>query len=148
MERISTPETGELSLAATVFLLGISALGARSTGVAWVYEQQRNASQQCLVRYELSQLSKAPSVVLVTLAFANRYPLADTRQVFQGQRGAGVFGMGDKLLRNAMVHVTTKTRLMPRHLFQAPLGTFGMGRLVGLPGTSTALRTTSTGVPV
>ena len=83
----ATPETGELGLTATIPLIDKATVATGPAGVPWVHEHDRNACPLSLVVDERSQLPEAPTRVLVALAFANRRPATDVRQLFQHKRG-------------------------------------------------------------
>src|SRR2546426_2510128 len=136
---MATPETGELGLTATIPFIDIATAPTLPATVPWVYKDHWDTSTMRLIDDKLSQLPKAPSTMLVALAFANRRPVADARQVFQGKRSLRVFGMGDKLCRDVVVHPPAKTRLLSRHLSQTAFGLFRTPRLEGLAVGLTAL---------
>ena len=132
MTRVATPETGELSLTAAIAFIGIATATTCTAAVLWVDKDHRDTSALRLVDNKLSQLPKAPPTLLVALAFANRRPVTYARQVFQGKRGLRVFGMGDKLCGNVVIHPPAKTRLLPGHLSQTAFGLFRPPRLESL----------------
>ena len=139
MGRMPTPDAKELRLTAPIAFVHKATPATCPAAVAWVHEDHRDTGLLCFVADKLPQLVEAPSVMPVALAFANRHPVANVRQVFQHKRGFRVFGTGHKLFRDHMIYVTTKARFIARHLFESPLGTPGVCRLIGLPSTTTAL---------
>jgi hypothetical protein len=75
------------------------------------------------------QLIESPRVLLPPLALANRYPVTDTAEVFQGDTPAGVFSLCNNTLTDSVVDIRGKTSLFAGTLFEKPLGllrTFGL----------------------
>src|SRR5262245_58512322 len=80
-----------------------------ATGLAGrggVYQDQRHTGQRRLVGNEGAKLEKGPTMQHSPLAFANRSPAADMRQIFQRNSSAGAFRRADKGLAHTVVHVT------------------------------------------
>src|SRR4029434_4086009 len=100
---------------------------------------QRDPSSLRFVAEKLSQLSEAPIMLLRPLPFENRHPVTYPRQVFQGQRGLRVFGILDEACGQTVIRPALKARLASGHLLQAPFGTPGANRLVGLASGMVAL---------
>jgi hypothetical protein len=94
---VATPATGELSLTTAIAFIDRATATTRTAAVPRVNQDHRHPGTLRFVDDKRSQLSEAPPTMLVALAFANRRPVADARQIFQGKRGLRVFGMGDKL---------------------------------------------------
>src|SRR5262245_64957053 len=85
MRRMSTTYAGEFSLTATVPFIDMPTLCARATGMLGINKDHGNTQSLRLVGNERRQLPKAPTLMLVALAFVNRYPLADHRHLFKYQ---------------------------------------------------------------
>ena len=84
-----------------------------SAAIARVHEAARDTCALRLIHDKGSQLPKAPTLMLVALAFANRRPVPDARQVFQGKGGLRVFSSRHKLFRNDVIYRTPKPGFSP-----------------------------------
>jgi hypothetical protein len=142
MERMSAPETGELVLTPSIPFIDIATPRAGPAGVAWVHEHNRNPCLLGFIPDKRPQLPEAPTGMLVALAFANRYPAANVRQLFEHQRGLRVFGIRHKLFRNAIIGPPPKAAFPSCQLFQPTLGRFRARRLIGLAMGHTPLANT------
>lgn len=136
---VPTAETGELGLRATVPFIDIPAAATGPAGIPGINKHQRNAKPLGFVGDKLPQLPEAPRMMLIALAFANRGPAANVRQVFQGQRSLRVFSMRDKFFSNRMVDGSSEPGFVPGHLLESPLGAPCSRGLVGLARRHTAL---------
>ena len=68
-----------------------------------------------------------PTMLDATLCLANRYPLADALQVFEGDTASGAFGFRDQPFADGVVNVTGEPSLLPPPLLRETLG--GLGAL-------------------
>ena len=101
------------------------ALRACLARVPWVHGDQRNAITLRLVGQESPQLVEAPTVVCAALRPSNRCPIADARQVFDGNSTSGVFGLPHDSLADPVVEIAGKPRLLEPARPQQALGRFG-----------------------
>lgn len=84
---------------------------AGSTRVLWIHKSNRNACQFSLVLDEAPKLTKAPRMLDTPLVLVNRYPTADTFEVFKGNPAVGVFSFRNQQLGNNVVRVSCEKRL-------------------------------------
>jgi hypothetical protein len=106
-----------------------------------VYKDQRYTGYGCLVYQKLSELSKAPGMVITSLSLRNRCPVPDSLKIFKGYQGTGVFGLRDHVLGDTMVSVLGKPSHPAREVLQMSLGALGstvlepgLERIRSLPG--------------
>lgn len=108
---VSAGHTGEGTLIGTIGFRDMPALRTGLRRVAWVNRDDRNAHQRCLVLDFCPEITKGPAMQLSPVRLPNRYPVADTRQVFNGDPTSGVFGALYKLLADTVVHISGKAVL-------------------------------------
>src|SRR5512135_2953157 len=113
-------------------LLAVSALGARTRGIARVDRDDRDAGEGRLVGDERAELVERPARETTPLCLASRCPTADPREVFAADRVAGVFGLGDESFADDVVLVGPEAGLSHAGLVEPPLGSPGPGPLAGL----------------
>ena len=93
-------------------------------GISRINQDDRHASRLRLVRHELPQLVKRPTVVMVALSFADFRALSDAIQVLQGNLSlCGCCGR-DELLTDPVVDRSHVTCLSAGEPFQKPFGFF------------------------
>ncbi len=85
MALVTTAETGELGLTATIPFVHKATTGTGPTGVVRVDQHQWDTCSLRFVVQEVSQLPKAPVILLRPLPLTNRHPVAYTGQVFEDQ---------------------------------------------------------------
>ena len=119
----------ELGLAPAVGLVDVVATRTGARRVAWIDRDNWHTRKCTFVGQERPELEERPSGVHRSLALLDRYPTADTQEILQGDSTAGAFGLGDDVLRNGVVHVGTKTGLVPRETLEMPLGRLGSAGL-------------------
>src|SRR5271154_6193058 len=78
----AAPGADKLRLRAAVRLVDVAALRARSARVARVHGHKSDAREQRLVGEKPAQLEERPRVQRRALSLANRYPIANAREVF------------------------------------------------------------------
>lgn len=127
-------DAGERGLGLPVGLIDRSATRAGPARVARVDCDHGNASQLRLVGDELAELRECPPVHTVALALSGPNPLADVRQVFDGNCKAVAFSRSSDLLRDAVARVLSEPGLLPGEFLEAPLGRLGASGLE--PGTT------------
>jgi hypothetical protein len=109
----------------TVPLVDVPAAGTFPRCVAGIHQNDRYASQGGLVPDELAQLVERPGVQVGALSPTNRYPIADTAQVFELDPTTGAFGYTDECLGDAVVDVPRVAGLLTAAFLQQPSGGFG-----------------------
>src|SRR5712691_725757 len=93
-------------------------------GISRINQDDRHASRLRLVRHELPQLVKRPTVVMVALSFADFRALSDAIQILQGNLSlCGCCGR-DELLTDPVVDRSHVTCLSAGEPFQKPFGFF------------------------
>lgn len=130
----------------SVRLVDHPALGARSGRVSRIDCDQWNPDHARLVSDELAKLGECPPMQTVALCLSGLNPLADVRQILDGNREAVAFGVRNDLLGDTMVHVLAKAGLLPAELLQAPLGGFAASTLQSGATTSIVLASGLDGV--
>jgi len=113
--------TGEEGLRLPVGFIHRPAGRARPAGVLRVHQDHRDPRQSCFVTDEGPQLPEGPAMQRRPLAATNREPIADAREVLQGNRPTGVFRGGDEGLADAMVGVGGESPFLPRPLLEQAL---------------------------
>lgn len=116
--RVAARPTYKFTLALSVGFLAMATLVACTACVFWVNSDDWHTVQPSLVGHKLSQLRKCPATHLCPLVTPKPSPIADVRQVFQRNPTCGVFGVHNERLRNAVIEVTTKARLLIANAIQ------------------------------
>ena len=101
----------ELALATTVFFGAMTTGHTGSTGVSGVNDIQADACRFTLVRQKLTQLMERPREPLVTLVLSHRNSLTNTYKVFDCDCPLTSESLLNKMLADAMVHITLIPRL-------------------------------------
>lgn len=114
-----------------ISLLAMAAMTAHPAGVPGVHKKYRNAAQHSLILDKGSQLPKTPSRMSCSLTPTNRYPLADSLQVLQGNPRGGAFGQRYDDFRNAVIAISPEIRFLSTYFFQVSLGRFSPFLLKG-----------------
>lgn len=83
----------------------MATLGTFTTGIARVYDDDRNASQPSFVFNECLELCERPRMQNCTLLTPNRDPGADMSQFFNCDTPASVFSFGNDLLGNYVIGI-------------------------------------------
>lgn len=112
--------TLELRLRTTVPPIAVATHHARPRRVPWVHDDKTNACERCLVRHESSKLKERPSTVTCPLALANRYPVADSAQVFQSDSAAGVSSLLHERLGDGVIDAGSEAGLPARESLEVP----------------------------
>ncbi len=108
-----------------VALIDGAATRASAARVARVDGDKRHAFVRGLVAQEGSQLPEGPTAKGAALRLSNRCPVADARQVLDGDSTSGVFSLPHDLLADAMVEVGGKPPLLAPPLAQQAHGRLG-----------------------
>lgn len=122
---VSAVYTGEPIPRWSVAFVDAAAFRTGPRRVAGIDADQRHAIQRRLISHESPQLGKSPTVVRSPLAFPNRCPFANVRQVFQPDAASGVFSLAHDYLADAVVHVRREACLFQSAALQKPLSRLG-----------------------
>src|SRR5690349_5982913 len=110
---IATAQTGEFGLRTAVAFIDMATTRACTAGIAGIDKTARYTGPLRFVHNKVRQLPKAPTLVLIALAFANRGPIANALQLFQGKGSLRVLRTRNKVFGNAVVHPSAKTGFFP-----------------------------------
>jgi hypothetical protein len=87
--------------------------------VAWVNIDHRHTAKLCLVIDKLTQLVKRPAMQTRTLRLSSRDPVADTRQIFEGNTASSALSLFYKFFTDRVVNVLGKTLFFTRQFLEA-----------------------------
>jgi len=76
-----------------------------------VHQHNSHTGECSLVLDKVAKLAECPGVMLPPLAPANRHPVSDAPEVFQGNTATGVFGLCNKPLADYVVDVAGEAPL-------------------------------------
>lgn len=122
-------DAGERLLSLAIGLIDHATARASAARVARIDCNNRNAGQLRLVRQELAELGKRPPMQTAALCFPGLNPLANVRQVLDGNRKSGAFGARNDLLGDAVVDVLAEASLLSAEFLQSPFGGLGASAL-------------------
>ena len=122
MECEAALQAGKLVLGLSVLLGGMPRVRALAAAVAGIDRDQQNTCQRSLLAQKGAKLMERPTAQSGTLLFPNRYPVVDALQLFQGDAALGAFGLGNDLLQDAVIDVSSKTSFFATELFELPFG--------------------------
>lgn len=91
-----------------------------------VYRDNGHAEKFRFVFDLLSQIGERPVIQSVSLAFTNRYPVADITQLFKSDGAASVFSLNHKLFGDNVVLEFLKAFLLARKLLEFSLRGFSL----------------------
>jgi len=100
------------------------AFRARPARVSRIDCDDRNAGQFCLVFNESPEFGERPFRHPISLSLPEPCPLADARQLFDGDAAIRVCGLLNDLFRDAVIGVRLKSTLTTREIFQLAPDTF------------------------
>jgi len=103
----------------SIALVDVPAGRAGARGVTGINRNHRHACQPCLVLDKGPELEERPAMQRGSLSATNRYPIADTAQVFESDPASGVLRGSHDALANRVVGVGGKTALFARQLLEA-----------------------------
>lgn len=92
----------------------------------------RNAEQLRFVGQENPQLTEAPVKMPRSLGLANRSPLRNATEIFNGDPQIVPSGLRDKSFADAVIRVCLEARLASRQLLESALGTLCADKLKSL----------------
>jgi len=122
---VATAETPKQVSPWSVSPLVSSTKRTRVAGSSRIHRDHRNSSESRFVFNELSELVESPRAEATTLGSANRYPLPDAFEVFNGDPSMGVFSLSHQTLGDVVVNVSSESFLSPRELLEMSLRTSG-----------------------
>jgi methyl-accepting chemotaxis protein len=91
--------------------------------IARIDRSQENTSKHSLVGQEGAKLVERPTTQSCTLLSPNRYSVGDPFEFLNGNPALSAFGFCNDLLRDAMVHVSSKTCFLTAQAFEFTLRT-------------------------
>ena len=118
---VAAPNALELTPRWPIGLVDMAARRASSGSVSRVHQNDRHTGELRFVGDELPELVERPRGSAAALSPANRCPLADAAQTFEGDRARGVLGLGHQFLGDAMVGIAPETLLVSRQALEMPL---------------------------
>lgn len=122
-------DTGESRLIRSVPVVNRSAHAAPFGGVARIDFDHGDANAAGLVFYKLPKLGERPGMQASALRAAGLNATANVGQVFDPNRAARAFSLGNEHFRNNVVGVVAKAGLLAREFLQPALGCFGAALL-------------------
>lgn len=96
---VAAIDTGERLLGSAIGLVDTTTLRAAPGSIVRIDSNNGHTSQLRLVGHELAKLTERPPVQTIALCPSGLNPLANVRQVFNGNRGAGAFGTSSLEIR-------------------------------------------------
>ncbi len=95
----------------TIVFINTATDRAGATGILWIDQDYRHTSSFCLVLDKVTQLKERPVAMLAPLLAANRYPVTNALQVFQGNCASGALRFLNKPLTDHVVDIGLETKL-------------------------------------
>lgn len=123
VERESALQADKLVLAFSVPFGDMPARRALPARIARIDRDQENTSKHSLVGQEGAKLVERPTTQSCTLLSPNRYSVVDPFEFLNGNSTLSAFGFGNDLLRDAMVHVSSKACFLTAQAFEFTLRT-------------------------
>src|SRR5262245_5981397 len=119
MGRVAACLAVEFGLSLPVGAFAVAAFVAGLTGVGRVDELDQHPRQLRLVDEEGAELRERPAPQpILRIAAPGRNPLADAREVFQGNPAPGALGGLDELLADDVVLVAAEAGFLASHPLQ------------------------------
>src|SRR5260370_15353952 len=128
-------------------LIDTATFGAGARRVAGVNVDDLDAVESRFVQYLAFEVVECPAMQCGSLRLSNRYPVADTTQIFQGNTASSALSLNHNALADAVVGVVRETRLFAGLLAQqatsrlcalllqfAPQGPVSMAHMVDVAG--------------
>ena len=103
----------------SVAFVNMSTCRAGVRGVTRVTRAHWHASQPCLVLDHGTELEERPAMQRGSLSATNRYPFADTAQVFESDPASGVFRSSHNAFADRVVGVGGKAVLFAGQILEA-----------------------------
>src|ERR1700733_10200102 len=95
---------------------------ALAAAVAGIDRDQENTRQRSLLAQKDAKLMERPTAQSGRLLFPNRYPVVDALQLFPGDAALGALGLGNDLLQDAVIDVSSKASFFATELLELPSG--------------------------
>jgi len=142
VSRKATPGADEVGLSLPIRLVDAATFWTCSTRIARIHSYKRHSCKERLVGQKTSQLVERPVMQRAPLSPSYSYPVANAREILDGNSASGVFGLADDLFTDDVIGVRVEVLLPPSELPQVPPGTLGANALESGPelGNSTARR--------
>lgn len=122
---VAATDAPEIVSRRPIALINATAFWTCPRRVPWIDGYQRHAAQRRLVGQKGPKLSERPTVVRSALRPLNRCPIADMRQIFDGNSAPGVCGLPNDSLADPVVQVGGEARFLPAPDAQQTSGGFG-----------------------
>ena len=106
----------------TIGFVNVTTSRTGAAGVSGVNQENWHANPFGFVGHERAKLEERPVMQGCPLCATNRNPLADTAQIFQGNRSICVFRFGNQFLADAVVGVFGKTAFFTRKPLEFAFG--------------------------
>jgi hypothetical protein len=129
MGRKAATYADELCLRASVRLVDTSALRASSARIARINSNKKHSFESGLVTEKFSQLIERPRMQSAPLSLSNCYPIANAREILDGDTASGVFGFADNLFADHMVRVRMEVPFFATKSDKMALGAFSPNAL-------------------
>ena len=97
----------------TIGFVNVTTSRTGAAGISGVNQENWHANPFGFVGHEGAKLEERPTMQGCPLCATNRNPLADTAQIFQGNRSICVFRFGNQFLAGAVVGVFGKAAFFP-----------------------------------
>ena len=142
----STRQTSKDSLGQSVAPMNVPAFWAGLAGIFGVDEGNQHPGQHRLIADEVTELTKRPGLVDITLGPTNGC-LADAPKVFQGDRSASVFGLFHNAFGYRMVSGFNEITFFSFQSYQMTARIFGSSLLQSLTEGRQAFAGSGNGFP-
>ncbi len=123
----------------TIVFINTATDRAGATGILWIDQDYRHTSSFCLVLDKVTQLKERPVAMLAPLLAANRYPVTNALQVFQGNCASGALRFLNKPLTDHVVDTVGNEADVQKSFFQFSFCRF-CALALEIPATSLFLR--------
>src|SRR5882724_6917441 len=120
--REAADHTFETGLRKTVMLINTTTNGASPRGVAGIDVDDLHAIQPRFVADFVFEIVKCPTMQGGSLRLANRYPVADTLQVFEGDAASSALSLDHNAFADAMVGIIGEALLLVSLSLQQAFG--------------------------
>lgn len=101
-----------------ISFVDVAALWTRSACVPRIDNNHWYAAALRFICDKLTKLRKRPSMQACSLCFSGLNPLANMRQILNGNSKMGAFGTANNLLRDAVVYMFMKSSLLARQFLE------------------------------
>src|SRR6202034_2928317 len=95
---------------------------ALPAAVAGIDRDQENTCQRSLLAQKGAKLMERPTAQSGRVLFPNRYPVGGALPLFQGDAALGALGLGNDLLQDAVIDVSSEASFFATELLELPSG--------------------------